>query len=130
VAEDIDANHVALLASTGSDVIGVFHTLSAGKAGQFVPGNVGPPTRADASVGGLTDLVVALETTGATSIGTTTITARTTAFRRDRPRCRLRVIQPVYFAFAMRHARLSNSCSTTRDLDTFFEKARSSAFVE
>jgi hypothetical protein len=34
------------LASTGKVVIGVFHTLFAGNAGQFVPGNVGPTTRA------------------------------------------------------------------------------------
>ncbi len=43
------ASHVALLASTGRSVIGVFHTLSAGKAGQFVPGRVVPrPLAADA----------------------------------------------------------------------------------
>jgi hypothetical protein len=34
----MDASHVALLALTGSPVIGVFQTLSAGKAGQRVPG--------------------------------------------------------------------------------------------
>jgi hypothetical protein len=32
--ESIDANHVALLTSTGKVVIGVFQTLFAGKAGQ------------------------------------------------------------------------------------------------
>jgi hypothetical protein len=33
---------VALLVFTGSPVIGVFHTLSAGNAGQRVPGSVVP----------------------------------------------------------------------------------------
>jgi hypothetical protein len=43
----MEASHVALFASTGNVVIGVFQTLSAGKAGQLVPGNVGPATRGD-----------------------------------------------------------------------------------
>lgn len=42
VAESIAASQVALLASTGRVVIGVFHTLSAGKTGHFVPGSVVP----------------------------------------------------------------------------------------
>jgi len=62
--EDIDASHVALLTATGSVVIGVFHTLFAGNAGQFVPGTSGPGTRADGLVGELVRLV-ALETIGA-----------------------------------------------------------------
>jgi len=58
VAEDIDASQVALFVSTGNVVIGVFHTLSAGKAGQLVPGKVGPTTRSDALVeGGLVRVV-------------------------------------------------------------------------
>ena len=40
VEEFIELNHVALCASTGSDVIGVFHTLSLGKTGHGVRGNV------------------------------------------------------------------------------------------
>jgi hypothetical protein len=36
----MELSQVALLASTGSPVIGVFHTLSAGKTGHFVRGNV------------------------------------------------------------------------------------------
>jgi hypothetical protein len=62
--ESIDAIHVALLGLTGSEVIGVFHTLFAGKAGQLVPGNVGAATRALASLAGpVRD--VALEIVGA-----------------------------------------------------------------
>jgi hypothetical protein len=41
-AEFIAASQVALLALTGSVVMGVFHTLSAGNAGHRVPGNVVP----------------------------------------------------------------------------------------
>jgi hypothetical protein len=36
----IEASHVALSASTGRPVIGVFQTLSLGNAGQIVPGSV------------------------------------------------------------------------------------------
>jgi hypothetical protein len=43
----MDFSHVALWESTGRPVIGVFQTLSAGKAGHFVPGSVTP--RAPAS---------------------------------------------------------------------------------
>jgi hypothetical protein len=39
VEEFIEFNHVALCASTGSEVIGVFHTLSLGKTGHGVRGN-------------------------------------------------------------------------------------------
>ena len=46
--ESIAASHDALFTSTGSVVIGVFHTLSAGKTGQFVPGRVVPATFANA----------------------------------------------------------------------------------
>lgn len=46
VDEFIDDIHVALLASTGNVVMGVFHTLLAGKAGQCVPGRSCPPVRA------------------------------------------------------------------------------------
>jgi hypothetical protein len=38
----MEASHVALSAFTGRPVIGVFHTLSAGNAGQRVPGSVVP----------------------------------------------------------------------------------------
>ena len=44
VDDDIEVSQVALIALTGRSVIGVFHTLSAGNAGQFVPGSVGPAT--------------------------------------------------------------------------------------
>jgi hypothetical protein len=40
--ESIAASHAALSALTGSVVIDVFHTLSAGKAGHAVPGRVVP----------------------------------------------------------------------------------------
>jgi hypothetical protein len=42
VDASIAASHVALSALTGNPVMGVFHTLSAGNAGQFVPGIVVP----------------------------------------------------------------------------------------
>jgi hypothetical protein len=42
--EFIAASHVELFAFTGRPVIGVFHTLSAGNAGQLVPGSVVPAT--------------------------------------------------------------------------------------
>jgi hypothetical protein len=64
VDDDIDASQVALFASTGSDVMGVFHTLSAGKAGQLVPGKVGPTVRASALVKRGVDRVVALDVKG------------------------------------------------------------------
>jgi hypothetical protein len=50
--ESIAASHVALLELTGSPVMGVFQTLLAGNAGQFVPGII-VPTRlaADAKTG-------------------------------------------------------------------------------
>src|ERR1700689_4743092 len=44
-------SQVALCLSTGSPVMGVFQTLSAGKAGQLVPGKVVPALRAAAGVG-------------------------------------------------------------------------------
>jgi DNA-3-methyladenine glycosylase len=47
VEASIAANQVALLGLTGSSVIGVFQTLSAGKAGQFVPGIVVPGARSE-----------------------------------------------------------------------------------
>jgi hypothetical protein len=40
------ASQVALWASTGNVVIGVFHTESDGKEGQSVPGRIGPPAAA------------------------------------------------------------------------------------
>jgi hypothetical protein len=42
VEASIAASHDALLEFTGNPVIGVFQTLSAGNAGQFVPGMVVP----------------------------------------------------------------------------------------
>jgi hypothetical protein len=48
--ESIDDIHVALLALTGNPVMGVFHTLLAGKAGQCVPGRRWPDVRALCSV--------------------------------------------------------------------------------
>ena len=55
--ELMDANHVALSALTGSSVMGVFHTLSAGNAGQSVPGRTGlPPV---AAAGGSTEVAPA-----------------------------------------------------------------------
>jgi hypothetical protein len=45
------ANQVALCESTGSPVMAVFQTLSAGNAGHFVPGSVTPtPTVAEPGV--------------------------------------------------------------------------------
>jgi hypothetical protein len=61
VEDDIDASHVALFALTGNVVIGVFQTLSAGKAGQFVPGNIGAAMRADVTVADGRDRIAALE---------------------------------------------------------------------
>jgi hypothetical protein len=48
LAESIAASQVALLALTGSDVIAVFHTLSAGKTGHRVPGKMVPEVPEDA----------------------------------------------------------------------------------
>jgi len=61
VDDDIDASHAALLALTGSPVIGVFHTLSEGKTGQCVPGSTCPATfecADDTTVGRPTALAV------------------------------------------------------------------------
>jgi hypothetical protein len=114
------------LTSTGNVVIGVFHTLSAGKAGQFVPGNVGAATRGDTVVEGPRDLGVAPETTGASSVSPATIAATPTTAQRG-PRCPVRVIQPVYFSFTIRPESLSNSCSSsTRSV----RKSWNPAFVE
>ena len=44
--ESIDAIHVALFELTGNAVMGVFHTLLAGKTGQCVPGRSWPGVRA------------------------------------------------------------------------------------
>jgi hypothetical protein len=102
------------LASTGNVEMGVFHTLSAGKAGQFVPGRSGPTTRADALIVEGLDRVVALEATGA-AIRARPMTVKVTpriAVRRDRCcRC-FRTMNTVYFGFAPSRQRLSKSCPT------------------
>jgi hypothetical protein len=67
LADDIDASHVALWASVGNVVIGVFHTLSDGNAGQLVPGTIGAASRTDASVTAGPERAVASDVTGATT---------------------------------------------------------------
>jgi hypothetical protein len=66
----IAANQIALSEFTGSPVIAVFHTLSAGKAGQFVPGMVVPGTRSDGRL--------VAEALSGTTPSTATIAPRTT----------------------------------------------------
>jgi hypothetical protein len=81
--------------------MGVFHTLSAGKAGQFVPGRSGPTTRADALIVEGLDRVVALEATGA-AIRARPMTVKVTpriAVRRDRCCRDFRTMNTVYFGF-------------------------------
>jgi hypothetical protein len=132
VADDIEASHVALFTFTGSDVIGVFQTLSAGKAGQLVPGNVGPATRVDNLVDGGLDRDVALEITGvATSTSPVTITAAPILVaRRERSGSRERDIQMVYPGFATCRARLSKSCSASQCSEAPSHGVRNFVFVE
>ena len=111
MADAIDASHVALLTSTGNVVIGVFHTLSAGKAGQLVPGKTGGTIRTDAL-----DALDALESTGA-MIRTGPISSKGTLviqISRLRSARRVRSIHMVYIASPSAHARLSKSCATGR----------------
>jgi hypothetical protein len=68
VAELIEANHAALWELTGRDVIAVFHTLSAGKTGHLVPGNIVLATRACA--GADAALVVAIADARGAAIAT------------------------------------------------------------
>ena len=87
----IDAIHFALSALTGSPVIGVFQTLSAGKAGQAVPGSVGPDVATCAVVGCSTgDVVDAAPLAVASSDEMTTTEAVTP--RRRRPLARAAVV--------------------------------------
>jgi hypothetical protein len=96
---------VALFTSTGNVVIGVFHTLSAGKAGQLVPGNVGPTTRAEALVESGFDRVVALEIPcAATNTSPMTINEVRNRVKRKCSRRRLSATQPVYFVLTTRRA--------------------------
>ena len=80
VAEPMEANHTALWGLTGSDVIAVFHTLSAGKTGHPVPGNVVLASRecggADAPF-----VVVIADARGTTSATPPIATARARARR-------------------------------------------------
>jgi hypothetical protein len=73
LAEDIDASHVALWASIGNVVMGVFHTLSDGNAGQLVPGKVGAASLADGSLTAAPERAVASDVTGATTHARLTI---------------------------------------------------------
>ena len=82
VAEPIEANHTALRELTGRDVIAVFHTLSAGKTGHPVPGNVVLATRE--CVGAVAALVVVIaDARGATSATPPIATASARARRFD-----------------------------------------------
>ena len=110
---------MALCASTGKFVIGVFHTLSAGKAGQFVPGKTGAVMRADAFESEELERVFAVDATGVTrrtSPATTNETAPILARRRRRERV-MDSMHTVYFEFAKRHPRLSKSCAATQDFE-------------
>jgi hypothetical protein len=99
----------------GNVVIGVFHTLFAGKAGQFVPGRMGATTRAEDLVDTRLERVVAFEVTGAATNTKPALAkaAPMMSTRRERPRSRPRAIKKVYFEFTIRRTRLSKSCATS-----------------
>lgn len=101
LADDIDASHVALSASVGNVVMGVFHTLSDGKAGQFVPGNIGPASLTDAVVTA-GDRVVASDVPGATTSTrpSAAAVAPMNCTRREVRWNRRCTMKTVYFVFA------------------------------
>ena len=123
---------MALFASTGNVVIGVFHTLSAGKAGQFVPGKTGATIRADAVEPEGRGRVLACDVTGAATRASPAITIDAPAIptRRNRGPRTFLSIYPVYFEFTWSRARLSKSCSTIEDTDIVLRRMTTRAFVE
>ena len=96
-------------------MIGVFHTLSDGKAGQFVPGRTGPLRRGDDLDTGGPLRVFAFDALGAaTNTNPAITTDAPTIPRRRLGRLRALCSTPkVYFAHYASHEGLSKSCPTS-----------------
>ena len=84
VEASIEASQVALSALTGRPVIGVFHTLSAGNAGHWVPGITVPTVCAAVLVGVVACDPDATEPETVTNAMSSTIEMRPTVIRLDR----------------------------------------------